>query len=137
MNEVFKPYLRKFVLVFFDDILIYSQDETQHRSHLEIVLKTLSTHKFFANPSKCELGKLQIAYLGHVISDHGVAVDNEKSKAVEAWSIPSTLKELRGFLGLVGYYRKFIKGFASITSPLIETVSFPPFSPAMIPGVML
>nr|KAJ0228165.1 hypothetical protein LSAT_V11C100046520 [Lactuca sativa] len=120
MNEIFRPHLRKFVLVFFDDILIYSRDESQHLSHLKIVLETLKQHELYANSAKCEWGKNQIAYLGHVISKQGVAVDPEKVKAIEQWPIPKSLRELRGFLGLTGYYRKFISGYASIAAPLTD-----------------
>nr|ACY01928.1 hypothetical protein [Beta vulgaris] len=118
MNEVFKPYLRKFVLVFFDDILVYSTSLEQHMHHLNVVLGLLATNHLFANLKKCEFGKEEVAYLGHIISSKGVAMDPSKVQAMMDWSIPSTLRELRGFLGLTGYYRRFVKGYASIAHPL-------------------
>lgn len=105
INAVFKP-LRKFVLVFFDDILVYSATEEKHVEHLSLVLETLTTYQLYANEKKCEFGQAQLAYLGHIISENGVAVDPEKVKAVEAWPIPSNLKELKGFLGLSGVLQK-------------------------------
>lgn len=84
MNDIFRPYLRKFVLVFFDDILVYSRSEEQHVEHLVMVMTQLSQHQFFANPSKCEIGKTDVSYLGHKISD-GVAMDQEKIKSITAW----------------------------------------------------
>ncbi|XP_074347660.1 uncharacterized protein LOC141686530 [Apium graveolens] len=98
MNTVFMPYLRRFVLVFFDDILVYSPDATQHQRHLATVLQTLQEHQLYANKDKCEFGQTQLAYLGHVISDQGVVVDGR----------------------LTGYYRKFIAGYATIAHPLTD-----------------
>ncbi|KAJ9542106.1 hypothetical protein OSB04_028612 [Centaurea solstitialis] len=120
MNDVFRPYLRKFVLVFFDDILIYSASEQQHIEHLATVLGLLARHQLYANPGKCEIGKPEVAYLGHVISASGVAVDSDKIKAITDWPVPTSLRELRGFLGLTGYYRKFISGYATVAAPLTD-----------------
>ncbi|XP_074337652.1 putative mitochondrial protein AtMg00860 [Apium graveolens] len=117
MNTVFKPYLRRFVLVFFDDILVYSPDATQHQRHLATVLQILQEHQLYANKDKCEFGQTQLAYLGHVISDQGVAVDGSKIEAMLQWPQPKNLKQLRSFLGLTGYYRKFIAGYATIARP--------------------
>lgn len=119
MNDVFRPFLRKFVLVFFDDILIYSRNQ-QHREHLAAVLDVLAKHQLYANASKCEMGKSEVASLGHVVSQAGVAVDKEKIKAMIDWPLPVNLRDLRGFLGLTGYYRKFIAGFARIAAPLTD-----------------
>lgn len=120
MNDIFRPFLRKFVLVFFDDILIYSHSECEHRKHLAIVLNILAEQKLYVNRKKCELGKREVSYLGHVISSNGVAMDMSKVHAVMEWETPKNLRELRGFLGLTGYYRKFVAGYAQIAQPLTE-----------------
>jgi hypothetical protein len=120
MNEVFKHQLRKSVLVFFDDILVFSPSWSAHLSHLEEVLQLLSQHKLFAKFSKCCFGLSKVDYLGHLVSGHGVEMDSSKVQAVMDWPVPSSLKQLRGFLGLTGYYRRFIKGYASLATPLTD-----------------
>lgn len=120
MNDIFCPYLRKFVLVFFDDILIYSKTKEQHREHLKTILRILAEQQFFANEKKCTFGKETVAYLGHEISSHGVAVDKDKIKAILEWEQPKNLRELRGFLGLTGYYRKYVERYAQIAGPLTD-----------------
>jgi hypothetical protein len=120
MNEVFKHQLRKSVLVFFDDILVFSPSWSAHLSHLEEVLQLLSQHKLFAKLSKCCFGLSKVDYLGHLVSGHGVEMDSSKVQAVMAWPVPTSLKQLRGFLGLTGYYRRFIKGYASLAAPLTD-----------------
>lgn len=120
MNEVFRPFLRKSVLVFFDDILVYSKDWKSHLQHLHQVLEILVVHKLFAKFSKCEFGVNQIGYLGHIISADGVAADPEKLQAIVAWPVPTSVTALRGFLGLTGYYRRFVRGYAALTSSLTD-----------------
>lgn len=120
MNDIFRPYLRSFVLVFFDDILVYSKSETEHLEHLKLVLSVLESHCFVANEAKCKFGCKQVDYLGHVISGDGVAVDPDKIKCVLEWPEPKNVKGVRGFLGLTGYYRKFIKDYGKIAKPLTE-----------------
>ncbi|XP_042950090.1 uncharacterized protein LOC122282205 [Carya illinoinensis] len=118
MNEVFRPFLRKFILVFFDDILVYNKSEREHVNHLRVTLETLKQHQLFAKKSKCCFGCKEVAYLGHVISATGVKADPDKLKAMVEWPLPKSLKALRGFLGLTGYYRRFIKGYGGIAAPL-------------------
>lgn len=120
MNEVFRPYLRKFVLVFFDDILVYSGSLQQHREHLAVVMGILQENQLYANWKKCDFGKEEVAYLGHIISAKGVAMDQSKVQAMLAWPTPKTLRDLRGFLGLTGYYRRFVQGYAAIAQPLTQ-----------------
>ena len=118
MNDVFKPYLRKFVLVFFDDILVYSRDMATHVLHLRSVLQVLLDHKLLAKRSKCTFACSKVEYLGHIISGHGGKTNPKKTQAMLDWPTPKTVKALRGFLGLTSYYKKFIKGYGSIAAPL-------------------
>ncbi|GJS84660.1 putative mitochondrial protein [Tanacetum coccineum] len=110
MNSIFKRYLRKLVLVFFDDILVYRPDLKSHVKHLGLVLLLLRQHTLFSKQSKCVFESKRVEYLGHVITGTGVATDDTKIKAIKHWHIPSNLKQLRRFLGITGYYRRFIKG---------------------------
>lgn len=120
MNHVFKPMLRKSVLVFFDDILVYSRKEGDHRKHLEQVLSIMQDNQLFAKESKCVFGGRAIEYLGHIITEGGVSTDLKKIEAVQQWPTPKTVKQLRGFLGLAGYYRRFIRSFGMIARPLTD-----------------
>ncbi|XP_071740034.1 uncharacterized mitochondrial protein AtMg00860-like [Rutidosis leptorrhynchoides] len=120
MNEVFKPYLRKFTLVFFDDILVYSATMEDHLEHLRLVLQTMRSHTLFAKKSKCVFATPKVEYLCHVITAEGVATDPSKILAMQQWPKPKTLKQLMGFLGLTVYYRRFIKGYAQISQPLTK-----------------
>ena len=100
--------------------LIYSPNVTTHVDHLETVFQLLQQHKLYANRKKCEFGKSQLAYLGHLISLEGVVVDPAKVQAMVEWPQPKTITELRGFLGLSGYYRKFVPGYRQIAGPLTD-----------------
>ncbi|KAL4577127.1 hypothetical protein LXL04_013230 [Taraxacum kok-saghyz] len=120
MNDVFRPYLRRMVVVFFDDILIYSPTWQQHLLDLECVLQILLQNHFVVNKKKCSFGQTAIEYLGHIINGVGVAMDPKKIEAVLDWPIPKNVKGLRGFLGLTGYYRKFIRHYGSIAHPLTD-----------------
>ncbi|XP_050902350.1 uncharacterized protein LOC127112789 [Lathyrus oleraceus] len=118
MNQLFQPLLRKCVLVFFDEILIYSPSWHAHLQHVETVFQILSQNVFYAKLSKCSFGLTEVEYLGHIVSGTGVSMDRTKVQAVLDWMIPTNLKQLRGFLGLTGYYRRFIKSYATIVGPL-------------------
>ncbi|GAU42300.1 hypothetical protein TSUD_136860 [Trifolium subterraneum] len=120
MNEIFRPLLRKNVLVFFDDILIYSKDWQTHLSHLNTVLNLLSENSLVANRKKCFFGQTSVEYLGHLITEEGVTVDPGKVVSVLQWPQPKNTKGVRGFLGLTGYYRKFIRDYGKIARPLTE-----------------
>ena len=118
MNEVFRDYLQKHLLVFFDDILIYSDNWEQHLNHVKTVLDIMRTQQLYLIKSKCIFGKQEVQYLGHVISTEGVGVDPEKVDAVKGWPKPATLKAMRGFLDLTSYYRRFIQNYGKIATPL-------------------
>nr|XP_051212601.1 uncharacterized protein LOC127330429 [Lolium perenne] len=118
MNDVLCPYLRRFVLVFFNDILIYSASWAEHLQHIAIVFNELRAHRLHLKRSNCSFAMTSVAYLGHVISADGVAMDADKVAAVAAWPTPHSPRALRRFLGLAGYYQKFIREFGLIASPL-------------------
>jgi hypothetical protein len=120
MNTTLAPLLRKCVLVFFDDILVYSKTYEEHVEHLAAVFELLQQEHWHIKLAKCHFAQRSIAYLGHVISEAGVSTDSAKIEAVLNWPSPANVKELRSFLGLAGYYRKFVKYFAVITKPLTE-----------------
>ncbi|PRQ45918.1 putative nucleotidyltransferase, Ribonuclease H [Rosa chinensis] len=118
MNRVFCPYLDRFVIVFIDDILVYSKDNSQHAKHLRIVLRTLREAQLYAKFNKCEFWLNSIGFLGHVVSAEGISVDPQKVVAVLNWERPTTVTEIRSFLGLAGYYRRFVQDFSKIATPL-------------------
>lgn len=118
MNDVFKHFLRKFVLIFFDDIQIYSSCLSDHLDHLRAVFQLMRANQMFAKRSKCAFATSRVEYLGHFIQASGVSTDPHKIKAVAEWPAPSNLKKLRGFLGLAGYYRRFVRDFGIIARPL-------------------
>lgn len=117
-NDVLAPFPRKFVMVFLDDILIYSPTLEDHLVHLQQVLEKLRQHKLYMKLSKCTFAQTQVEYLGHVISAAGIATDPEKTRAMSTRPVPTSVIELRAFLGLTGYYRKFVKGYGCIARPL-------------------
>ena len=120
MNLVLQPFLRRFVLVFFDVILIYSLSSAEHLRHVRLILRTLQEHSLYLKKSKCSFGSQSVAYLGHVISSDGVAMDAEKVNTIVSWPVPTSVRAVRGFLVLEGYYRRFIRNYGDITAPLTK-----------------
>jgi hypothetical protein len=120
MNWVFMPELDKFVVVFIDDILVYSKSEDEHTEHLHIVLQRLRDHRLYAKLSKCDFWLREIKFLGHTISQDGISVDPEKVQEVMDWKPPTTVRQIQTFLGLVGYSRRFILVFSRIAKPTTE-----------------
>ncbi|KAK8987271.1 hypothetical protein V6N11_027027 [Hibiscus sabdariffa] len=120
MNRVLRPYLDQFVVVFIDDILIYSRSEAEHVEHLRIVLQTLRDHRLYAKLSKCEFWLKKITFLGHVVSAEGIQVDPGKIEAIVSWKQLKNVSEIRSFLDLAGYYRRFVEGFSIIAAPLTK-----------------
>jgi hypothetical protein len=114
MNKVFMEYLGKFVVVFIDDILIYSKNDSEHEEHLRMVLQKLRDNQLYAKFTKCDFWLDEVHFLEHIIYKGGIVVDPAKVTAINDWKIPSTVSEIRGFLGLAGYYRRFIEGFSKI-----------------------
>ncbi|GJX91273.1 putative reverse transcriptase domain-containing protein [Tanacetum coccineum] len=120
MNRVCKPYLDKFVIVFIDDILIYSKDKKEHEEHLKAILELLKKEKLYAKFSKCEFWIPKVQFLGHVIDSRGIHVDPAKIESIKDWASPKTPTEIRQFLGLAGYYRRFIEGFSKIAKSMMK-----------------
>jgi hypothetical protein len=118
MNKVFMEYLDRFIIVFIDDILIYSKSDSDHEEHLRLVLQKLRDNKLYAKYSKCEFWIDEVPFLGHIISNGGILVDPPKVKEIMEWSIPTTVTEIRSFLRLARYYRRFIERFSKIAKPM-------------------
>ncbi|GJS67554.1 putative reverse transcriptase domain-containing protein [Tanacetum coccineum] len=120
MNRVCKPYLDKFVIVFIDDILVYSKNKQEHKEHLKLILELLKKEELYAKFSKCEFWIPKVQFLGHVIDSKGIHVDPAKIEAIKDWASPKSPTEIRQFLGLAGYYRRFIEGFSKIAKPMTK-----------------
>jgi hypothetical protein len=120
MNKVFMEFLDKFVMVFIDDILIYSKSNEEHEKDLRLVMEKLREHKLYAKFSKCEFWLKEVAFLGHIVSKKGIAVDPSKVTVVIEWEPPKNVGEIHSFLGLAGYYRRFIENFSKIAKPMTE-----------------
>jgi transposase InsO family protein len=118
MNDVFSQFVGNFMVVYLDDILIYSKSAEEHEAHLRKVLETLREHKFYANKKKCEFFRSEIPFLGHIVGKDGVKVDPVKVAAVRNWTVPTDVRSLRGFLGLANYFRRFVQGFSTLVTPL-------------------
>ena len=118
MHRVFQPYLEQFVMVFVDDILIYSKSEEEREDHLRIVLHALRNHQLYAKFIKCEFWLDEVRFLGYVVSASGVSMDPEKAEVVRCWERPKLVFEIRSFLGLARYYRRFIEDFSLLVAPM-------------------
>ena len=123
MNRVFHPYLDQFVVAFIDDILVYSKDAQEHVHHLRIVLQILRENQLFVKLSKCDFWLKEVSFLGHIIFAEGIRLDLVKIEAVMNWKPPRNVTEVRSFLGLAGYYRRFVQGFSVIASSLIRLLN--------------
>jgi hypothetical protein len=134
MNEVLKPYINKFVLVYLDDVLIYSTSPEEHLKHLQQVLDTLDKHQLRIKTSKCKFARAETTFLGYKVTAAGIHVDPAKLKGIADWPLPASTTDVRAFLGFTGFYRRFIKGFATIAAPLSALTSknlpFPPTLPS-------
>ncbi|XP_070032465.1 uncharacterized mitochondrial protein AtMg00860-like [Nicotiana tomentosiformis] len=120
INRVFKPYMDSFMIIFIDNILIYSRSRAEHEQHLRNVLQTLRDRQLYAKFSKCEIWLDSVAFLGHFVSFEDIKVDPKKFEAVQNWPRPTSATEFRSFLGLGGYYLRFVDGFSSISAPLTK-----------------
>jgi hypothetical protein len=118
MNSIYMPELDKFVVVFIDDILVYSKNEEEHAGHLHVVLQCLREHRLYAKQSKCDFWLKEIKFLGHTISEEGIVVDSDKVQEVMNWKPPTTVRQIQSFLGWAGYYRRFIPDFSRIVKPM-------------------
>lgn len=118
MNELLKPYLRRFAAVFFYDILVYILTLPVHVQHLQAIFRTLSQGEFYLRQTKCLLARCTLQYLGYIVSDQGISPDPDKIQAMLTWPIPTSVSKLRRFMGFTGFYRRFIRGYASIANPL-------------------
>ena len=120
MNRVFRPYVNQFVVVFIDDIPVYSKDAQEHEQHLKIVLQTLREKKLYAKLNKCDFWLKEVSFLGHIVSTEGMRVDPTKIEVVVNWKPPRNVTKVRSFLGLTSCYRRFVRGFSIIASPLTK-----------------
>jgi hypothetical protein len=118
MNKVFMEYLDKSIVVFIDDIRIYSKNDSDHKEHLRMLLQKLRDNQLYAKYSKCEFCLDEVPFLGHIISNGGILVDPAKVREIVGWKILSSVTEIRSFLGLAGYYQHFIEGFSKIVKPM-------------------
>ncbi|GJY75475.1 RNA-directed DNA polymerase [Tanacetum coccineum] len=127
MNQMLKPFLNKFVVVYFDDILVYSKSESDHQTHLQQLFTVLAREKLYGNLEKCDFFANQITFLGYLVSAQGIQVNDTKIEAIRDWPIPQTIQQVRSFHGLASFYRRFIKFFSTIVAPMIEVTKYKHF----------
>jgi hypothetical protein len=120
MNEVLHPFIGRFVVVYFDDILIYSKSLTEHLDHLRAIFYALRATRLFSNLEKCTFYTERVSFLGYVVTSQGIDVDDTKVEAIRSWPMPTTVTQVRSFLGLAGFYHRFVKDFSTIAAPLNE-----------------
>ena len=120
MDEVFHDFLDKFLIVYLDDIVVYSNNLNEHLHHLDCIFKRLREHKLYAKLEKCQFMQKQIKFLGHLVSSEGVRVNPEKVQAIVDWLVPTSVKDVRSFLGISGYYRRFIQNYSKVAASLTE-----------------
>lgn len=118
MNQALRPFIGRLIVVYFDDIMVFSSSLTEHESHLRQVLYVLRDQRFFGAKQKCEFGVSEVLFLGYVVSDKGLAVDTSKIEAIRSWPVPKTVSEVRSFHGLAFFYRRFVNHFSSIMAPV-------------------
>ena len=118
MQDIFQPFLDKFIIIYINDLLIFSKNHKEHEQHLRQVFETLRQNKLYGKISKCAFFQESVEYLGHIISSKGIATDPEKVKAVQEWPTPTNLKDVQSFLGLCNYYRRFVPSYSHIATPL-------------------
>jgi hypothetical protein len=118
MNEILRAFIGQFVVFYFDDILIYNKSLVEYMDHLRAVFNALRRAHLFANLEKCIFCTDRVSFLGYVVTPHGIEVDKKKIEAIESWPLPQTITQVRSFLGLAGFYRRFIKDFSTIAALL-------------------
>jgi len=118
INSILRPYLEKFVILYLDDILIFSDSLENHINHVRTILKTLLDNNLYAKLKKCEFHQSKVEFLGHVLSGQGISTDPKKIKSMEEWHTPTCVKDVQRFIGLCNFYRRFVENFATIAKPL-------------------
>ena len=122
MNEVLRPFIGRFVVVYFDDILVYSRTRMDHLQHLRDVCTALQKEKLYAHPKKCSFFTTEVIFLRFILSDHGVSVDPAKVKAITSWPKPRVIHDVRSFIGMATFYRRFIPGFNGVAAPITRLI---------------